>query len=329
MYPESNFELKHPNVLDKLKSRMLYIESYFNKSLCPSLSTEQKIILDKVKHDGFALLDNYLSESILHIMQDELSTALEDLKFMTPCLAQAKVDPIRHVNLINNNMLGTPQELESLGVTFNLSDARNYQQALKEFNPSTLTVDMLMFSEAYRKVWTDPFLLGIVAHYLGMVPKLVEAYVRRNFPAPYRSMNHYWHRDLNNRFHLIKMFVFLSDCTKETGPHEYIQGSHIDYSRLNNQRYYSDDQIDAVYPLTCAKRILSTVKAGTIILEDTRGLHRANVPETGYRDLGYAVFMPLRPFYHHKNYIFPVSAYRHLSSFQKAFIPKSCIQHMT
>ena len=36
--------------------------------------------------------------------------------------------------------------------------------------------------------------------------------------------------------------------------------------------------------------MVSNVKAGTIIIEDTRGLHKAGIPKRDYRDLGFAVF---------------------------------------
>ncbi|MEW6690500.1 MAG: hypothetical protein AB1452_15600 [Pseudomonadota bacterium] len=70
---------------------------------------------------------------------------------------------------------------------------------------------------------------------------------------------------------------------------------------------------------------MSVVKAGTLILEDTRGLHRARMPDRGFRDLGYAVFTPLRPFYPYRNYVFPRAALRELSPLQRAFVPDSCL----
>src|SRR6185369_9921701 len=138
--------------------------------------------------------------------------ALAGLRFEMPCLAQNRVDPLRHRQLIDNFMYGTPAQMAAWGVAFDRAEAQSYEQVVAEFNPSTLTAYMLEQSAAYRAAWLDPFLLGIVCGYLGMVPKLAEAYVRRNFPAPYRTMNHYWHRDLNAPFHLLKIFFFLFDC---------------------------------------------------------------------------------------------------------------------
>jgi hypothetical protein len=136
-------------------------------------------------------------------------------------------------------------------------------------------------------------------------------------------MNHYWHRDINHNFHLLKMFVFLSDCTIETGPHEFIQGSHSNHNILNGQRYYKDEQIDELYPPSHKNRILSIVKAGTVVIENTHGLHRATIPRAGHRDLGFGVFMPIPSFYRHKNYHFPKETYDSLSPMQRAFIPES------
>jgi len=325
MNQRKNYVFSPPNVFDKLRSRAVYWNNYANNKLIPTLQDKQIDALKAIQENGFVVFENYLSGDQLERVQNEFHQALEEMKFSMPCLAQTRIDPERHSALIKNHMLGSISDLEKQGVTFNASEATSYNQVIRDFKPSTLTLPMLQYSGSYRRIWTDPFLLGIVARYLGMVPKLVEAYVRRNFPVPYKSMNHFWHRDLNNRFHLLKMFVFLSDCTLETGPHEYIKGSHRNFQEFNNQRYFEDAEVDSLYPEGDSRRALSVVKAGTVVIEDTRGVHRANLPTTGFRDLGFAVFMPLRPFYPHQNYKFPEDAYQSLSDFQKAFIPDSCV----
>ena len=50
--------------------------------------------------------------------------------------------------------------------------------------------------------------------------------------------------------------------------------------------------MEAFYPVASKDHIVSEVPAGTIILEDTRGLHKAGIPQRHYRDLGFAVFLP-------------------------------------
>ena len=188
----------------------------------------------------------------------------------------------------------------------------------------TLTAFMLERSIIFRSVWLDERILRVVSSYMGLVPKMVESYVRRNFPSPYKTMNHFWHRDLNHPHHLVKVFIFLSDCAVENGPHEFISGTHADHSSLNSKRYYDDLEVNRVYPEDSLGRVVSEVKAGTIVIEDTRGLHRARLPLSGYRDLGYAVFIPSQKkdpgFYH-----FPKKSLSELTAFQKRFIPDKAI----
>lgn len=313
-----------PTLSDRLRSRLLYWKSYSRLGLVPPLDGTQAEAVTSLRKDGFAIFPNFVPKDKLSTMQDELGQALRDLRFTTPTLAQTRIDPTRHRQLIDDFMFGTPAQLREWGVVFERGEAKSYEQVVKDFNPSTLTVPMLQYSEAYRRLWLDPFILGIAAHYLGMVPSLTEAYVRRNFPAPHRTMNHYWHRDLNS-IHLLKGFIFLSDCGPENGPHEYITGTHRRYDVLNGKPYFTDAEVDALYPEGDTARKTSVVPAGTLVLEDTRGLHRAQLPTAGWRDLGFMVYMPVRPFYPHRNYEFPREAYGRLSPLQQAFVPPSML----
>jgi hypothetical protein len=319
------FSLRPAGVIDRLKSRVLYLESYRNRGLVPQLGAEDRARVEQLRDTGSLSLEGFVAPERLALMQRELETALQALEFEMPCLAQARVDRSGHADLIANYMFASDEELVRRGAAFTRAEAKSYAQVVEEFRPSTLTAYMLARSAAYREVWLDPRMLGIVCHYMGMAPKLSEAYVRRNFPAPYLTMNHYWHRDLNTPFHLLKAFVFLSDCDLSTGPHEFILQSHRDFATLNGKRYFDDSEVDRQIPPGHPRRLMSVVRAGTVILEDTRGLHRARMPERGQRDLGYAVFTPLRPFYPHRNYVFPRSALGSLSPLQRAFLPDSCI----
>ena len=310
------------NLYSQFKSLVLFSSRYFLGNFKPKLSSEQNHHINNLRNDGFVLIENFLDEKTLTTLQKEFEDSLHHLNFDTPCLAQSQIDPIKHKLLISNFLLGSDAELEKAGVMFRKDDAISYQQVIDDFKPSTLTTQMLEYSECYRKIWLDPYILGIVSSYLGLIPHLSEAYVRRNFPASYKTMNHYWHRDLNSS-HLLKVFVFLSDCNEKNGPHEYISGTHKQYEILNGKRYFHDEEVDKLFPLGHPRRKTSIVKAGSVIIEDTRGVHRAKLPENGWRDLGYMVFMPLRPFYPYQNFKFPIKAYNRLNSLQKMFIHKN------
>lgn len=328
MEQHKDFMMAQPTLLQRALNQIKYRAHFQNIKYSPELNNEQQNILTSLRKDGCVILPEYINKKILSNLQGDFQQSLETLNFDTPCLAQSKINPQKHSKFIKNYMLGTPEYIESIGAAFTQKECFNYQQVIHDFNPSSLSVKMLQHSQNFRETWLDPFLLSIITHYMGLVPQLVEAYVRRNFPAPYRSMNHYWHRDLNNRSYLLKMFVFLNDCTEFNGPHEYIKGSASEASKLNalnGQRYYSDDEVNKLYPIGSSDRVLSIVKAGTVVIEDTRGVHRANLPKSGHRDLGFAVFIPTLK-HAQPLYSFPEQAYNSLDSFQKLIIPDKCIQ---
>lgn len=321
MSTSSSLTVRKPGLWDQVRSRFVYAESYAKRGLVNALSGAQQGLLHTLRRDGSVVIDRHIPAERLEAMRADLDAAISALDFEMPCLAQSRVDPARHAELIRNFMYGSPQQLKQWGVAFDRGEAHSYEQVVRDFNPSTLTLYMLERSDAFRQTWLDPYLLDIVTNYMGIVPRLSEAYVRRNFPAPHRTMNHYWHRDLNTPLHLLKIFFFLSDCGPDNGPHEFVRGSHDQLDVLNGKRYFTDDEVDRAHPPGGASREVSLVKAGTVVIEDTRGLHRAQLPQAGYRDLGYAIFVPLRPFYHHRNYGFPRAAFERLTPLQQAFIP--------
>ncbi|MSQ71299.1 MAG: phytanoyl-CoA dioxygenase [Betaproteobacteria bacterium] len=291
----------------------------------PGLDSTQAQCVESLRREGTVVLDKYLGAETVLRLREQFDDALRALDFEMPCLAQTRLDPVRHRELIEDYLYASPAQLESVGAAFSRSEATSLDQVVSGFEPSTLTSYMLARSPLYRSVWLDPYILAIVAHYMGLVPKLAEAYVRRNFPARFRVMNHYWHRDLNDHHQLVKVFIFLSDTSVDNGPHEFIRGSHIDLAVLNGQRYYSDAEIDVAYPPVSPRRLVSEVPAGTVIIEDTRGLHRAQNPHTGYRDLGYAVFVPLPDNTRLHCYDFPAADADDLTAFQRAFIPRGVL----
>ena len=88
-----------------------------------------------------------------------------------------------------------------------------------------------------------------------------------------------------------KAFIFFTDCDSDTGAHHYISGS-VNDERFRDKTYYTEEDISEIWPQDSNQRMVSNVKAGTIIIEDTRGLHKAGIPKRDYRDLGFAVFLP-------------------------------------
>jgi hypothetical protein len=283
--------------------------------------------LNQLRKHGFVILDHLVGSSELARIKNLITQKIEtDLDLEFPCLSQNKIDLERNQALIEKKFLATNKQLESLGLTFSRDDLQSYQQMLDEFKPATLTVPMPS-DEDFFNLWLDPIVISIVSSYMGFVPHLNEAYTRRNFPSDFNVMNFNWHRDTNHEKYLLKAFFFFTDCNIKTGAHHYIAGSIHD-PRFRDKVYYTDNEINVVWPIGSADHMISTVPAGTIIIEDTRGLHKAGIPSEAYRDLGFAIFTPPNIFRKSKSfYKITNSVYNALSSDQKRFIPPSNIKN--
>jgi len=281
--------------------------------------------LQQLRKRGFVILDDLAGSLDFKNLKKKLDIKIEqdfDLEF--PCLAQSKIDEEQDRDLINRNFLASKDELSNRGLTFSRDEIQSYRQMIDNFKPSTLTTPMPS-ENAFYNLWLNPTLMAIVSNYMGFYPHLTEAYIRRNFPCIFPVMNHNWHRDTNHETHLLKAFMFFTDCDINTGAHHYIAGS-VNDSRFRDKIYYTDDEINSEWPTGSDNHMISTVKAGTIIIEDTRGLHKAGIPRKAYRDLGFAVFLPPNILRKSKPlYQIEKSTFDQLTREQKLFIPSSNI----
>lgn len=295
----------------------------------PSLTSDQTVIdaVNQLRTRGFVILEHLVGSSEIAELKNKLDKKIEqEFDFSLPCLAQSKIDLHRDHDLITTNFLSKTDYLTKRGLTFSRDDIHSYNQMIDTFKPSTLTVRMPSESPFYN-LWLNSSVIAIVSNYMGFYPYLTEAYIRRNFPCTFPVMNHNWHRDTNHDTHLLKAFMFFTDCDINTGAHHYIAGS-VNDPRFRNKPYYKDDEINAAWPDGSENHMVSNVKAGTIIIEDTRGLHKAGIPKKAYRDLGFAVFLPPSIFRQSKPfYKIEKSTFDNLTQEQKLFIPSTNIEN--
>ena len=299
----------------------------FGRKASPTekMGSMAKAKLDGLRDRGFVMFDHLVGTPEFARIQADLKKRIErEMKFEFPCLAQSRIDQQQHADLIEKSFRVPALELARHGLTFERSDIESYEDLVERFKPSTLKL-LMPDNHDYFSLWLDPLVLSVIEGYMGFRPVLREAYVRRNFPCSYRVMNHNWHRDSNHQHHLLKGFIFFNDCYVDTGAHRYIAGS-VDSPLFRDRIYYSDEEIEAVFPDGSDNHIISEVPAGTIILEDTRGLHKAGIPQRHYRDLGFAVFVPPMLFRDDSEY-FAISKPVHtkLMPAQQAYIGRSNI----
>ena len=100
-----------------------------------------------------------------------------------------------------------------------------------------------------------------------------------------------WHRDRAD-VRQIKALVYLSDVDAQHGPFQYFTGSHRSTQVIKdqvvegfdfNQNRFEDAEVEAVIRKSPARLMTVLGKAGTLVVMDTRGIHRGKPIETGER----------------------------------------------
>ena len=196
---------------------------------------------------GFALLDTTLSSDVVQQLSDFCASA--------PC------------TLTSDQAVGL-EASETVTVDFESPLAEKY----------AVTTGALVGNELIRRMMLDRGLLEIAQRYIGTAPIIDIVTAWYSFPSasPSHEAAQLFHFDLD-RVRWLKAFFLLTDQTVDTGAHMYIPGTHRDggidaqllakgYTRLE------DDEVARYYPRGSWKSM--EAPAGSILLEDTRGLHK-------------------------------------------------------
>jgi hypothetical protein len=149
-------------------------------------------------------------------------------------------------------------------------------------NPDGVRYDFgeqeLINNPLIQRFMADRSFIAVAQNYLQAQPiiDVVAMWWNVMSPRPDKEAAQYWHFDMD-RIKWLKFFVYLTDVGPENGPHSFVVGSHrrggISDSLL--QKGYSrltDEEVGSSYPAD--KFIEFTAPRGTVIAEDTRGLHK-------------------------------------------------------
>ncbi len=139
-----------------------------------------------------------------------------------------------------------------------------------------------------QALMADPAIIEIAQAYLGVQPvaDVVAMWWHTAFSdQPDSEAAQFYHFDMD-RIKWIKFFIYLTDVSPDNGPHYFVAGSHRTggvpkeilskgYVRL------SDEEVEARFP---PRDIVEfAAPRGTIIAEDTRGLHKGQHVASGHR----------------------------------------------
>lgn len=158
--------------------------------------------------------------------------------------------------------------------------------------PSAIRYDYrvcdLLANPDVQDLLADPSLLSLAESYLGSAPRLdvLSMWWHTSFHnQPDSEAAQLYHFDMD-RPRWLKVFIYLTDVSLENGPHSFIQGTHrIDaiptkflrrgYVRLNDYEVFEE--------YGTAREIVFSAPRGSVIVEDTIGLHKGRVVKEGAR----------------------------------------------
>ncbi len=159
-------------------------------------------------------------------------------------------------------------------------------------NPKTIRYDFdegeLINDPIVQGLMTDSSIVQLAQEYLGCIPcaNVTAMWWHTDFSkeanAEAATM---WHFDMDH-IKWLKFFFYITDVSPESGPHQFVEGTHrsrrIPHHLL--RRGYArmtDEEIRHNYPESLIHEF--TAKKGTLIVEDTRGLHRGKEVLKGAR----------------------------------------------
>ena len=198
--------------------------------------------------------------------------------------------PEKLINEVMDFALRTPSLLKSMD-----GEAHSSKPRIGLYNPAKIETvrydyrqDDLIKEPAIWKLATDPMVVNIARDYLGVEPILdaVRMWWHTDFlDKPDGEAAQLYHFDME-RVKWLKFFVYITDVTKDSGPHCFIQRTHVPQSIPDSllKRGYAritDEEISEHYS---KDRIIEFVgPKGTLIAEDTCGLHKGKHVTKGHR----------------------------------------------
>ena len=152
----------------------------------------------------------------------------------------------------------------------------------------SVPVPVLISHPSVQKLLCDYSLLSVAQTYLGAPPIMENTALSWSTPFnpnPSKRAAQFYHFDMD-RIKWLKLFIYITDVGPKNGPHSFVRGSHRRFGipdALLKQGYsrLTDEEVGNYYP---PEDFLEFTGArGTMIFEDTRGLHKGKNLDQGHR----------------------------------------------
>jgi hypothetical protein len=132
--------------------------------------------------------------------------------------------------------------------------------------------------ELFQQYIADPFFIQLATDYLGKPPVLdpVELWWSVPFGKKDDTFALKYHFDMDS-IKWFKVFINFEDIDITNGPHSYLKGSHLPgtQSKKIRSKFYSRIEDEDVYEnYGKENEVIFTVPKGSILIEDTKGMHK-------------------------------------------------------
>jgi hypothetical protein len=161
-------------------------------------------------------------------------------------------------------------------------DRANPKTVRFDYHPNDLISDVTI-----QKLVSDPTILKIAQDYLGTLPVLdfVVMWWHTKSKSPDKEAAQFFHFDMD-RLRWVKFFFYITDVGPENGPHIFVPTSHSDNGlpfglRKNGYKRLEDNQVKIHFKQESWQQFIGP--QGSMIVEDTRGLHKGKHVENGDR----------------------------------------------
>lgn len=231
---------------------------YPNKLLKDINSSEIENIVNNLDVKGFYILDQKLPE-----------------EYVEEIIQQARTTPISYV---------IPQN-EKKTLKIEHADKKLLFDSVNPISPRYFfTMNEILDFKLLQELLFEPLFLQIAQKYLKCEPVLDLFAMWWSAPFHNKATSETaqeYHFDMD-KLKFLKFFIYLSDVDSQNGPHMYVEGSHksLDKKFLKDQRF-SDEDIENSFDPKLVHEL--TAKKGTIIVADTRGLHKGQALMKGER----------------------------------------------
>ena len=234
--------------------------SFFVKKKKQNKNIENQYILDEKKDN---LLLNDLKENGYVLVKDFINTSQVD-EILNEF---SKIKGVYYQDEVSNKKFYNTNSPEQIKFEYLEEDILN-SSILKKI---IFKKKLLQFSRDYLNA--EP-VLDIIAMWWSSYSEAAD-----------KKAAQWWHFDMD-RPKWIKFFIYLTDCNQQNGPHCIIKRTHKNFSvpwkiRKNGYSRISDDIINKNFLESDITEIIA--KKGTLLIEDSRALHKGKKLEKGNR----------------------------------------------